>query len=65
VTFARLEELESEAQHGSAVKAVFSLERSCPIDEHGSGIGDCIDGGGVVLKKDKGLTPLERLSKFR
>jgi len=25
-------ELESEAQRGSAVKAVFSLERFCPID---------------------------------
>jgi hypothetical protein len=26
----RLAQLESEAQHDSAVKAVFSLERSCP-----------------------------------
>jgi len=51
VTVERLAKLESEAQHGSAVKAVFSLERSCPIKELGSGIGDCVDGGGVVLKR--------------
>src|SRR5258708_35980287 len=36
----------------------------CPIKERGSGIGDWIDGGGLVLNKDKGPTPLERLSKF-
>jgi len=44
-------ELESEVQRGSAVKAVFSLERFLPDNKHGSGIGDCIDGGGVVLKR--------------
>jgi len=27
-----LAELESDAQHGSAAKAVFSLERFCPIN---------------------------------
>jgi len=35
----------------------------CPIKERGSGIGDCDDGGGVVLKRIKGPTPLERLCK--
>ena len=28
-----------------------ALERWCPIKEHGSGIGDCNDGGGIVLKR--------------
>jgi len=28
----RLVQLESDAQHGSAAKAVFSLERFCPIN---------------------------------
>ena len=46
-----LAQLESEAQHGSAAKADFVLERSCPTKEHGSGTGDCVDGGGVVLKR--------------
>ena len=39
------------AQHGSAAKAVFSLGAFLPDKEHGSGIGDCIDGGGIVLKR--------------
>jgi len=32
-----------------------------PAIKHGSGFGDCEDGGGFVLKKEKGLTPMERL----
>jgi len=43
--------LESQAQHVSAAKAAFTLERLCPIKERGSGISDCDDGGGVVLKR--------------
>jgi len=43
--------LESQAQHVSAAKAACTLERLCPIKERGSGIGDCDDGGGVVLKR--------------
>jgi len=33
--------------------------------EHGPGIDDCVDGGGLVLKKDKSPTPLERMCEFR
>ena len=44
-------QLESGAQPGSAAKAVLSLERSCPRSEHGSGIGDCEDGGGACPEK--------------
>jgi hypothetical protein len=28
-------------------------------------VGDCEDGGGVVLEKGRGSTPLGRLCKFR
>ena len=38
-----------------------TLERFCPITKHGSGRGDCEDGGGLDLEKGKGLTPMERL----
>lgn len=51
--FHRAPHLESESQHGSAVKAANTLERFCPIEEHGSGIGDCDDGGGIILKRIK------------
>jgi hypothetical protein len=60
-----LRELESGAQHGSAAKAVFSLERYCPIHEHGSGVSDLYRWWRRRPEKDEGLTPLERLSKFR
>jgi hypothetical protein len=36
-----------------------------PDPEHGSGIGDCVDGGGHCPEKDNGPTPLGRLSRFR
>jgi len=45
--------LKSQAQHVLAAKAACTLERSCPIKERGSGIGDCDDGGGVVLKRTR------------
>jgi hypothetical protein len=60
IAVGRRPHFESQAQHDSAAKAACSLERLCPIKERGSGIGDCDDGGGVVLKR-KGPTPLERL----
>jgi hypothetical protein len=33
--------------------------------EHGSGIGDCMDGGGHCPEKGNCLTPLGRLSRLR
>ena len=36
-----------------------------PDFEHGSGIGDCVDGGGHGPETDHGPTPLGRLSRFR
>src|SRR5437870_369324 len=50
----RARELSSEirlGRRGSAVKAVFSLVRSCPRVSVAPVFGDCEDGGGVVLKK--------------
>jgi hypothetical protein len=43
--------VEAFARHFRRPPVYFSLERFCPLDEHGSGVGDCIDGGGVVLKR--------------
>jgi len=45
--------LESEAQRGSAAKAVFFFGAFLPDHKHGSGIGDCKDGGGFALKRIK------------
>ncbi len=36
-----------------------------PDEERGSGVGDCVDGGGFYPCKGKGMTPVERLCKFR
>lgn len=36
-----------------------------PDFEHGSVIGDCVDGGGQCPETDNGLTPLGRLSRLR
>src|ERR1700758_4871138 len=33
--------------------------------KRGSGVGGCVDGGGVLLEKETGSTPLERLYSFR
>ena len=58
-------ELESAAQPGSAAKAVCSMERLfVPDSKHGSGIGDCIDGGGVVLKRTR-TDPAGEIESFR
>ena len=58
-------ELESAAQPGSAAKAVCSMERLfVPESKHGSGIGDCIDGGGVVLKRTR-PDPAGEIESFR
>ena len=55
-------EIESGAQHRSAVKTAFPLARSCPNKSIAPvlAIGDCIDGGGRCPEQDKGLSPLER-----
>ena len=59
-------QLKSEAQHGPTAKAVFFLTGAfLPDFEHGSGIGDCVYGGGCCPEKDNGPTPLGRLSSFR
>src|SRR6266576_6517666 len=59
-------QLKSEAQHGPTAKAVFFLTGAfLPDFEHGSGIGDCVYGGGCCPEKDDGPTPLGRLSSFR
>ena len=59
-------QLKSGAQHGPAAKAVFFLTGAfLPDFEHGSGIGDCVYGGGCCPEKDNGPTPLGRLSSFR
>src|SRR5258707_15827488 len=59
-------QLKSEAQHGPTAKAVFFLTGAfLPDFEHGSGIGDCVYGGGCWPEKDNGPTPLGRLSSFR
>src|SRR5215469_16991301 len=52
----RLERASSRicTEHGSAAKAAYSLEGFLPAMKHGSGFGDCGDGGGVVLKRRKG-----------
>ncbi len=47
------------------LRPINPLEHSCPITEHGPGIDDCVDGGGLFLKKDESPTPLERLCEFR
>jgi hypothetical protein len=44
-------------QCGSAVKAVSSLEPFLPDVKHGSGVGDCVDGGGAVLEKGQRPDP--------
>ena len=62
---ARVPQLEFAAQHGLAAKADFSLERFSPDTKHGSGTGDCVDGGRRCPEKEKGPTPLERLCRFR
>jgi hypothetical protein len=56
--------LKSYPQSGSAAKAALFLERFCPRNSMAPVFGDCEDGGGVVLKKDKGPTPLERMCFF-
>lgn len=60
-----LPKLESDVQPGSAAKAALSLAHFCPHLSMAPVLGDCKDGGGIVLNKDKGPTPLERLCKFR
>jgi hypothetical protein len=45
--------LKSEEQRGSAAKTAFVLGAFLPDCKPGSGNGDCIDGGGIVLNKDK------------
>ena len=57
--------LESETQRGLAAKADFFNGAFLPDPERGSGIGDCVDGGGLCPEKDTGPTPLGRLSRFR
>ena len=57
--------LESETQPGSTAKAALSLAHFCPHLSMAPVLGDCKDGGGIVLDKDKGPTPMERLCEFR
>jgi hypothetical protein len=61
-------QLECEAQTGSAVKAVFSMERFCPINSMAPALAIVwlaivIDGGGVVLKRTR-LGPRWRECEF-
>jgi hypothetical protein len=41
----------------SAAKAAISLARYCPFLSMAPVIGDCEDGGGIVLNKDQGPDP--------
>jgi len=45
--------LESETQPGSTAKAALSLAHFCPHLSMAPVLGDCKDGGGIVLDKDK------------
>jgi hypothetical protein len=47
------------------LRPIFLIGAFLPDFEHGSGIGDCVDGGGHGPEKDDGPTPLGRLSRFR
>jgi hypothetical protein len=47
------------------LRPVFPNGAFVPDFEHGSGTGDCVDGGGHCPETDNGLTPLGRLSRLR
>ena len=57
-------QLKSEARRGSAAKATIFNGAFLPDQEHGSGFGDCVDGGGRCPEKENGPTPLGRLRGF-
>ena len=56
-----LPQLESAAQPGSAAKAVFSLERSCPMSSMAPVLAITWMVAGIVLAKGNGPTPMERV----
>jgi hypothetical protein len=47
------------------LRPILHLWSILPELKHGSGNGDCMDGGGRFPAKENGPTPLERLSSFR
>jgi len=47
------------------LRSILLIGAFLPDSEHGSGIGDCMDGGGRCPEKGNGLTPLGRLSRLR
>ena len=57
-------QLESEAQHGSAAKAVFVFGAFLPDSEHGSGTGDCVDGGGCCPEQGERPDPDGEIEQF-
>ena len=56
--------LESGAQYGPAAKAVLSLERSCPTVSMAPAPAVVWMAAGVVLNRESGPTPMERLRSF-
>jgi hypothetical protein len=46
-------QLESTAQRDSAAKAALPLARFCPDKSMAPVFGDCVDGGGIALKRVK------------
>ena len=65
MTTGELARLESQVQPGLAAKAAIIFGAFLPEVKHGSGIGDCVDGGGRCPEKENGPTPLTEVYRRR